>query len=93
MPGAVVSRYLSKEALQQGTVVEVGTQQTKLCPVESGPSFHVQTRKAGSGIAGNVLSTVKKGRLRFLQFRACLLTNQVCINLISCSKQSCFCFS
>ena len=47
LPGAIVSCFLSREALR----CEVGVQQSLFCPVEGGPSFYVKPKSEGpSGI-------------------------------------------
>ena len=79
IPGAVVSRYVRGEAFQQGTVLEVGAQKSEFCPVKGGPSFYVQRTTAGSGIATDVMSTVKRGRSLFLKCEACLVTDNICL--------------
>ena len=88
MPGAVVNRYLSREALQLHTLVEVGTGQSIFCPVEGGPSFHVQGRTpVGSGISSNMLSAVKKGTISsFSMERIWLLVMLVCICVVAQSS-------
>ena len=66
-PGAVVSRYISKEALKADPVKDVGSVQSSFCPIIGGPSFDVQTRStAGSGIDVNVLSALEDGRVQLV---------------------------
>ena len=62
VPGAVVSRYISREALKLATIVEVGFSKSKFCPNEGGPSFHIQPEGRGpTGIDEGVLSSLKDG--------------------------------
>ena len=60
MPGAVVSRYLSRETLQ-----DVGARRQPFCPIdlEGGHEFHVLTRTvAGPDITSDMLSILKNGK-------------------------------
>ena len=80
IPGAVVSRYLSREALQQPNVVEVGIQQSEFCLFDGEVLFHVQPEARGpAGIDEIVLSELKDGKFMTLVMPGAQLGNELLV--------------